>query len=152
MNKRTFLKRVDKKTNGCWEWTGFKWGGGYGGLKIMYKNVYAHRYSWELHNNEKIPEGMCVMHICDNPPCVNPEHLKLGTQKDNVYDCIAKGRFSEPPYGRGEKSGLSKLKEAQVKAIRALGGTMSQAEIADLFDTTQSNVSRILSKDTWNHV
>lgn len=79
-----------KKSEECWEWQG-PTNHGYGYIRIDGPKRYMHRFSWELHNGE-ITDGLFVLHKCDNPSCVNPDHLFLGTQRDNVYDCIAKGR------------------------------------------------------------
>lgn len=91
-----FWSRVLKgdKEEDCWAWTGGiiakKVYGGMPDVKLT-GEVYAHRYSWKLHNGP-IPEGMFVLHHCDNPPCVNPAHLFLGTQADNVHDMMKKKR------------------------------------------------------------
>lgn len=81
-----------QKTDSCWNWTGksyFHYG--YGKFNVNKKETRAHRYSWELHKGA-IPQGLFVLHNCDNPKCVNPEHLRLGTQKDNVQDQFDRGR------------------------------------------------------------
>ena len=75
----------------CWPWTGRKFENGYGQFKLGSKCRKASRVSWELHNGP-IPEGKYVLHRCDNPPCVNPTHLFLGTHKENMSDMVAKGR------------------------------------------------------------
>ena len=88
-----FWKKVNKKAgNSCWEWTACK-AGGYGQIYVRGKLVYAHRLSW-VWANGKIPKGLFVLHKCDNRVCVNPDHLFLGTNKDNMQDCVRKGRFS----------------------------------------------------------
>lgn len=75
----------------CIEWTGAKAGNGYGTVWMAGRMAYAHRVAWEKENGP-IPSGMCVLHLCDNPPCTNPAHLFLGTQRDNVADMLSKGR------------------------------------------------------------
>ena len=82
------------KTETCWVWIGHRKETNYGVIsegKRKGRPKSAHRYSWEIHNGP-IPEGLCVLHRCDNPPCVNPEHLFLGTLADNAQDMLAKGR------------------------------------------------------------
>lgn len=84
------------KSDGCWEWGGYKNATNYGFTRVGgrgSKGVLAHRLSWQLHFGE-IPEGMHVCHKCDNPPCVRPDHLFLGTNLDNIKDRIKKGRSS----------------------------------------------------------
>lgn len=81
------------KTDECWLWTGWCNSGGHGQFFDGYKKVVASRHSWELENGP-IPEGLFICHHCDNPPCVRPEHLFLGTPKDNTHDAIAKGRLA----------------------------------------------------------
>lgn len=85
-----FWQRVEK-TDGCWRWTGPLHAFGYGLIWRGGNNVGAHRISWEIHVGP-IPDGLFVLHRCDNPPCVRPDHLFLGTQADNIHDMVAKGR------------------------------------------------------------
>lgn len=92
---KRFWAGVDT-TGDCWVWKGSKAGAGYGVLGIDYKSVYAHRFSYELHFGP-IPDNLCVLHKCDNPPCVNPDHLFLGTQLDNMDDRNRKGRTHKGP-------------------------------------------------------
>lgn len=87
-----FWNKVNKQTiDGCWEWIGCKDRLGYGRLMYWGTLTLAHRFSWELHN-KKIPKGLNVLHKCDNRKCVNPEHLWLGTHRDNMEDMVKKGR------------------------------------------------------------
>jgi len=141
MNNR-FWGKINKIKSGCWEWTGSKSGKGYGLLRLNVgeKLQYAHRVSWEIHNG-KIYNSLFVLHSCDNPPCVNPRHLFLGTQKDNIQDAIRKGRFA-----CGEKQ-KHKITESQVKTIRGLykKGGITQIKIGKIFGLGQGHISRIIS-------
>lgn len=77
----------------CWEWVGARSNFGYGSFKLDNKTTTAHRASWVLFYGD-IPEGMWVLHKCDNPPCVNPSHLELGDRKKNMLDCVKRGRHN----------------------------------------------------------
>ena len=111
-----FLEKVDVKSNDkCWEWLGYKTWEGYGRLRNLNREkILVHRFSWLIHFG-KIPEGMLICHHCDNPPCVNPEHLFMGTHQDNAIDRERKNRRKAP---KGEESSLSKLKNKDVIEIR----------------------------------
>ena len=149
-----FHKKVKKSKDGCWIWTAGSIRGGYGAFFSKGKNILAHRYAYELYR-EKIPSGMFVCHKCDNPPCVNPEHLFLGTNLDNFQDMVKKGRASfvnEHRIVRGEENGLSKLKENQVRKIKQLSATHSQSALSKMFNCHQTNIHYILSGKTWSHV
>lgn len=84
----------------CWPWVGYRVKAGYGSLMVRGKAIRAHRFAWEVANASPIPPGMFVCHRCDNPPCVNPKHLFLGTDADNVADRVAKGRSINGPMRR----------------------------------------------------
>lgn len=104
-------------------------------------HIKAHRLAWALHNGAD-PAGMVVMHLCDNPPCVNPEHLMLGTKGDNRADCVGKDRHSH-----GENHGAAKLTALQVEAIRA--DNRKQCVIASKYGVSHQLVSRIKAGGVW---
>jgi hypothetical protein len=114
-----FWAQVDKNApGGCWLWTGWKLNSGYGETTLFRKKILVHRLSY-LWANGELPKGLHVLHRCDVPLCVNPEHLFLGTDKDNIADMYAKGRDAS----RGEKNLRAKLTEAQARAILDLKDT-----------------------------
>lgn len=132
--------------SGCWFWLGNLDEGGYGTIRISGKMLKAHRASWMLHRGQ-IPDGLKVLHSCDIPCCINPDHLFLGTQVDNMRDRASKGR---DPDTRGTKNGRAKLTEDQVRAIRAETG--SNSEIAKRYGVGKSMVSYIRLGRNWGHV
>lgn len=149
---KRFWGNVDK-SSGCWNWSGGKTRTGYGQFSVNGKNVTAHRTSWEIHFG-KIPHdgsyhGICVCHKCDNRGCVNPDHLFLGTNKENRDDMMSKGRGI-----KGERQGLSRLTESKVREIRNLysGGCITQIELASRFEIDQTTVSLVLNRKTWKHI
>ncbi len=113
-----FWKKVNKVGLGdCWEWIGAKTPLGYGKIGVDHKTKYAHRVSWELHNG-RIKKGFCVMHQCDNPSCVNPIHLQLGTQLENMRDRDAKGRHKPRGYYDEEATdNLQNVKEYVIMGV-----------------------------------
>lgn len=146
----------------CWLWQASKNAHGYGqyGLRKLRKGpIVAHRYSWIL-THGPIPEGMKVCHRCDNPPCVNPAHLFLGTQTDNVRDATAKRRMAAGPrHGshtkpdtvrRGTAHHGAKLSEDDVRAIRA--DTRTYKQIAAAYGLHPMYVFAIRHRRTWRHV
>lgn len=135
------------ESNGCWEWTKYKNSKGYGSLTFRKRAIRAHRLAWEL-TNGPIPEGVMVLHKCDNPSCINPDHLFLGTNDDNMKDCASKGRIRNNSY-RGEKSNLVKLTAEKVLEIKRLKGVKSQYEIARQFGVTQGCIGRIHRGLNW---
>lgn len=140
VNER-FMHYVEK-TETCWLWRAATFGGRYGAFGDgSGKTIGAHRYSYMLHKGP-IPDGMYVCHTCDNPRCVNPDHLFLGTPRDNAEDRENKGRSIYP---RGDKHHLSKLTDAQVEEILLLKGVKPQSEIARMYGVDPSHISRILS-------
>lgn len=143
-----FWAKVDK-THGCWNWTASTREGGYGRFGIgAHGGILAHRYSYILHNGE-IPDGLCVLHHCDNPSCVRPDHLFLGTKADNARDKVSKGRQSHP---RGELNPKSKLSEAAVRVIKKLLGRIPQLELAQSFNVSQQTINNIAKGRRWSHL
>lgn len=121
---------------------------GYGRKRLGGAQWYAHRYAWYLKHGP-IPKGLFVCHKCDNPPCINVEHLFLGTQLDNMRDAARKGRM---PCGKDIPT--CQLTEAQVKQIRHLYDTtdLTQQQIAKQFNISQPHVSDVLRRVYWNYV
>lgn len=148
--QKRFWEKVNK-TDHCWEWTGGT-SRGYGQIHNNKKKgmMYCHRLSWEIHYGF-IPQHLCVLHHCDNPLCVRPTHLFLGTQKDNAIDMVKKGRC---PDRKGEKNNSAKLKENNVREIRELftNGNLSQREIGEKFNVCTEIIYRIIHKRSWGHV
>lgn len=153
--KNRFWLYVDKKSEGeCWEWTGGRDTQGYGLFFInnKYRCEKAHRVSAWL-SGKRFGNGLNVCHHCDNPPCVNPKHLFLGTRKDNIRDCISKNRLT-----RGNKSGVNNprsiINELDVKTIRFFYsmGSILQRELGEMFGLTQTAVSLIVRNKNWSNV
>jgi hypothetical protein len=150
----TLAKRFSAKHTrpeyGCWIWTATT-NGRYGLISSGGKTLKAHRVAYELYRGS-IPEGMVVMHECDNPLCVNPFHLSIGTQLDNIRDRDRKGR-QVPNHPAGEENGMRKLSDVDVLSIRRLrsSGWRMQA-IAERFDVSRTTISFILSGKRWAHL
>ena len=177
-----FASLYKKVESGCWEWKENFVSGGYGRTYIARiescdRHVLAHRLSYMIHFGE-IPKNMCVMHKCDNPRCVNPDHLMLGTKGDNNIDRASKGRSSRgdnhysrttperlsrgdhhysrirpESLARGSKHGCSKISEQDVMEIRNLKNEgWSLGRLAERFAISKSNVSDVVNRKTWRHV
>jgi hypothetical protein len=145
-----FWSKVNK-TDNCWEWTGGLNQNGYGEFNPYCKNIKAHRFSFQNHHNRLIQEGLCIMHICDNRKCVNPNHLSEGTHQDNMIDMCNKGRGNKP---KGEKHHLSKLTEKQVKEIRekySQGGT-TYKKLGEEYGVEQTVIGKIVRYESWAHI
>lgn len=145
-----FWENVHRKTdNECWPWEGNRSGGRYGRLRNHGQQLAAHRTSYEIHFGT-IPEGMFVCHTCDNPICVNPRHLFLGTPNDNMQDKITKGRER---YLRGDENPASRLTTTEVIAIRerARSGE-TQSALARQYGISQSTISEIVLYKIWRSV
>lgn len=146
-----FWSKVDKRgPDECWPWKAHADQNGYGRIYGHSRVLRAHRVSWEMHNGP-IPEGggyhgTCVLHRCDNPRCVNPAHLFLGTNADNAADRNSKGR-SKGGCLRGEANPQAKLTEAQIADIRASEDV--QHVIAARFGISQQHVSNVRRGGRW---
>ena len=133
----------------CWNWIGTKVRDGYGRISVNGKPKMAHRVSFELVNG-MIPEGFFVCHKCDNPSCVNPEHMFIGSRLDNMRDKVAKGRAYTGESQSGENCGRSKLTEADVRAIRL--DNRPRKIIAQQYSIHYQHVSNIKAKRSWAHI
>ena len=137
-------------SSGCWEWNGTKDHAGYGRVRFGGRRVRAHRLAYEAWVGP-VPDHAMVRHRkCDNPPCINPAHLELGTQVDNMRDMRDHGREVKV---RGEDGGRAKLTESDVRLIRELrsAGWTLQA-IADLHNVSYSLIGQITRREIWRHV
>lgn len=141
-----YWRQVIQHPGGCWEWPGAKNDAGYGQVRRREGGVaYVHRLSYEIHNGP-IPDGVEVMHRCDNPPCSNPDHLQLGTHADNMSDAQRKGKF----IGVHQRSGPDRITPEKVAAIRRLRGEgIPRATVAEMFRTSPTNITNITSGRTW---
>lgn len=169
-----FWERVDKDgpipehrpdLGHCWVWTARRIAWGYGGFWVNRRNMAAHRFSWELHNGP-IPEGLWVLHACDNPPCIRPDHLFLGTVIDNNLDKLRKGRQAKgethgaytKPERRvrqtGSQHGRAKLDEIKVTEIlrRYSTGDVTQKELAVAYGVTPTAIRKVVKRIGWLHV
>jgi hypothetical protein len=153
------------KADGCWLWTASKRNKGYGAFSYTLDNKMiqdrAHRFSYRLHVGE-IPPGLFVLHHCDTPACVNPAHLFLGTNQDNVLDMHAKGRNVRPgskcgdnnQWQRGEAHHAAKFTEQQIREIRAryAAGGVSYSQLAREYEVRMSAIAKIVLRMRWAHV
>lgn len=159
-----FWRRVDKSAD-CWVWTGCVDNRGYGQISTgkTGKHIKTHRLAWELENGS-IPEGLCVCHKCDNPPCVRPDHLFLGSKADNNRDMKRKGRqaFGDRApsrrnperYPRGTGHHYAKLNESIVRDIRSRyrQGQATEFALAHEYGVSVGCVSGIVNRKSWKHI
>ena len=132
----------------CWEWLGSRAGGGYSQYSFGGERMRAHRFAFWIATGHQ-PGALQVNHHCDNPGCVNPRHLWLGTQRENMQDAVSKGRMAH-----GERNASAKLTEVQVLEIRRkyAGGTVLQRELAVEYGVSASNICRIVTRKKWAQV
>lgn len=145
--QEAFRARVGEPTEtGCTEWIGGRSDRGYGMLAKGRKNVLAHRYAYEEAFGP-IPDAMLVRHKCDNPPCVNPDHLELGTVKDNSRDSVVRGRSA-----RGEGIANSVLTHAEAQEIWDRRGTARKTDLAKEFGVSPSAIAHIHTGHSWKYI
>ena len=149
-NSERFWSKVRCPSVGCWVWVAGTDRDGYGRIWINGNTLMAHRYSWEIHFGP-IPEGLNVLHHCDNPPCIRPSHIFTGTAADNNRDCRNKGRHG-CGINHGSAQGTSKLTEIKVRVIRAYENVISKKGLAEIFKVDATTISHIHSHHSWRHI
>lgn len=148
LRERFFLKVQKGEGEACWTWMGAYNTQGYGNFKVS-RGTYrgAHRVSWEIHNGD-IPEGLYVLHHCDNRPCVRPDHLFVGTQQDNMADAAEKGRMP-----RGEYHPHTRMTAETVRRIRQeYAEGSSQRDLVRKYRSSPPTIHRIVHRKSWKSV
>lgn len=140
--------KINEQT-GCWDWLGRPMSNGYGVISDNGKQQLTHRYSFTKHTGE-IPDGMVVMHLCDRPICCNPDHLKLGTQAENLLDMKEKGRHRAGVGERHRNAILSESQARHIKEMLKLG--RKGAEIAKELNVSRHVIYAIKQNKSWTHV
>lgn len=145
-----FIRTTKKTPSGCLEWQGGKFVRGYGRSRMNGHQCTASRVSYTMFVGP-IPEGLHILHGCDNPPCVNPTHLRPGTSKENMQEREKRGRRKA---AKGSGHGMSKLNEDKVREIRSLyaaGGT-SYSKLGEQFGVDFTMIALIVKRKNWKHV
>ena len=151
----TFAERFEFYTmpepnSGCLLWLGYVDKNGYGRFAGPSRSRLAHVASWELHNKREVPAGLCVLHKCDVPGCVEPKHLWLGSMQDNTDDMHKKGRWVRPSLKRGSSNWKAKLTEADIPSIRS--DPRNALEVAEQYGVNASTINKIRRRQGWTHV
>jgi hypothetical protein len=149
-----FWKKV-KKTENCWEWTANKIKHGYGRINFEGRPQLAHRVSWIL-SNGNIPYGFVICHRCDNPSCVRPDHLFIGTMSDNKKDSDSKNRSyrtGKPPIKLGKENNMTRFTKDQILEIRSrYASGEDQYSIGRSYSAAQGTISNIVRRKSWKHI
>jgi hypothetical protein len=140
--ERFWDKVIIRESSDCWEWSAGVDKNGYGQFQLNGFNLRANRISYAIKNGD--PKELCVCHSCDNPSCVNPGHLWIGTMQDDMDDCVDKGRQA-----KGEDQGSSKLTEEQVQKI--IASNELHRILARRYGVTRVTISRIKTGKSWRH-
>ena len=147
--RQTFEKYVIRNGDYCWKWKGCITTNGYAAISVYRDKRNAHRISWLIHNG-KIPIGKYVCHKCDNKECTNPDHLFIGTNRDNQQDLVRKGKNNNL---RGNRAPWSKLTEKQVREIYKLFyESITLDKIAKIYKVSRATISHIKNGKSWKHV
>lgn len=142
-NQDLILQRIEVSPAGCWEWTELRCNRGYGMVRIAQKWFRAHRMAMHVFKDFDLKSKLLVCHTCDNPPCVNPAHLFIGTPKDNARDAVRKGRWVN---NAGERHPQLKLSTDDLWEIKRLYDSGSkQRELAKMYNVSQQHVSKIIN-------
>lgn len=146
-----FWSKVDvHEISRCWEWQAATDGHGYGQFSYQGQQMRSNRVAWTLERDN--PKDKMVLHKCHNPACVNPEHLYLGDNSDNMQDASDRGTLSK---GRspGSTNGNSKLTESDVVEIRdRYNNDETQQELAAAYNISRASIGKIVRRETWTHV
>lgn len=140
-----FWKKV-KKTRTCWNWTAGAFKQGYGSFKDKGFDWKAHRWIYQ-HIVGPIPDGLYVLHKCDNRLCVRPDHLFLGTHDDNMKDMAVKGRAADTSKTKNGRAKLTFEKVSEIRKLKATG--VSGHELSRRFGVCETNIRFILNRETW---
>lgn len=152
-----FWEKVSiQESDTCWIWLAAKDYDGYGKFVVKGKSYYAHRVAYMI-DVGIIPNNLCICHTCDNPSCVNPNHLFLGTPADNIHDMDAKGRRKTTKgqsFTSGESNGQAKLTRNDIQTIRSLydTGEYFQDDLAEMFNVSRSCISKITRLVRWTPI